>query len=297
MNSTSLKGPFLFALMILWGSISNAQMLSTCFDGRGNPIACPPIPPGVILSQDEYMKTQLQSWSPLQVNAWQSLDAPVRQWVAGLVWKRVQREDLERRSGMRSESYTDINYRLDMPPGCQLPAFVAPVRDPSDRNFQNILHDSMTRLPLNLPWTAPPHPGDGWYLWERMEPNFRGRVETQLYDEYYGSQWAQARLMWWKDNNARVQSCIAAARAQPSSARQMAIFTADLDAEDQRIDRYYERDEKSVRESFAPNQAKTIRLQFDKDMDEVDKYTHDMDRSEKPDHEVSDRPDHERSHP
>ena len=269
---------------------SRAQMLS-CMPGQ----PCAAIPPDVILNQEDYMRSVLQQWTPSQINAWQSIDSLHRAWVARLMWHREQIKDIERRTGGRL-GY-DPYFRLDMPANCVLPSFVEPVRNPSDPAFRTNLRQDF-KQEVRVGNEVMLGPGDYWVFWEQVEPNFRNDAEDEMYDQYYQLFWARAKLAWWQANDATIMNCIEAARTPPLTQPQSAVFRAALDTENRRTDSYYDRVKSWVRDFWtAPARVREDKMEELKVDDEIDKYAHDMDRSERPEASPSPSPHNSRLDP
>jgi hypothetical protein len=258
-----------------------------------------PIPPGIFLSKEDYMRSVLQRWTPVQVNAWQSIDSPFRGWVAVLMWRREQIKDIERRTGGRS-GY-DPYFRLDMPANCQLSPFVEPMRNPSDPVFRGNLRYYFSEvqmlgggaLPSSGVDLGPARVPDYWVCWEQIEPTFRNEAESEMYEQHYQLLWVRARLAWWKSNAATIERCIEANRARPLTQAQSVTFASEVVNDNKAIDAKWDGIIKGVRDAFAPRQEKPEKIESLEGMREIEKYEHDMDRSQKA--EPSPSP-HENSH-
>jgi hypothetical protein len=116
--------------------------------------------------------------------------------------------------------------------------------------------------------------------WDDLEPTFRQKAERALYAEHYGLTEAKSRLAWWRANAATIEHCIEAARPKPLTQQQFALNAEDSE-ENRRSDSYWDRVIERVRNTFAPRQAKPETIERLETLKEIDRYQHDMDRSEK----------------
>jgi hypothetical protein len=206
-----------------------------------------------------------------------------------LMWHSEQINDIERRNGAPISRHYDPYFRLDMPPNCQLPPFVEPPRNVSDPIFRANLRSYLKFTPLAGDSPLPslmgdldtPQVVDEWQYWQQIEPNFRSQAESEMYEQHYQLLWVRARLAWWQSNAGTIESCIEAARPRPLTPTQSASLSAEVVNENTEIDRKWDQEIKNVRETRAPPQAKPETIDRLEGLKEIEKYEHDMDRSEK----------------
>jgi hypothetical protein len=183
-----------------------------------------------------------------------------------------------------------------MPANCQLAPFVEPMRNPSDPIFQTSLRSYPTAVGMagSLPHLmGTPVEIDGWDQWVQTEPNFRSQAESEIYEQHYQLLWVRARLAWWQSNATTIEGCIEANRARPFTHAQSVRFAAQVANDNRAIDAKWDRIIKGVRDAFAPHPEKPEKIESLEGMREIEKYEHDMDRSQKA--EPSPSP-HENSH-
>jgi len=200
-----------------------------------------------------------------------------------IMWRRKQLKETEQRVGFPVSTQYDPYFRLDVPASCLPPRMVEPARNPSDPAFRSHIHSYLIHAA-----PGPPAPGlgtpadvDDWGRWQQVEPGFRNQAENEMYDQYYQLLWVRARLSWWQANAGTLQQCIDAARARPLTSSESLALHASIVDEDKEIDSKWDRMIKTVRETFAPREAKPETIDRLQGMKEIEKYEHDMDRSEK----------------
>jgi hypothetical protein len=198
----------------------------------------------LLVTEDQWISSIVDRWSSSQRKAWRSLDPRFRGWVSHLLWTRKDAGHLS--------VVADPQEPFQVPPGCSVPAFVAPVDSTpkSMGHYRNVMPD------IN------------WNAWDNIEPKIRAVAEWEMAAEHARARLSEARKAWWDVNGEGIQSCIAMADSQ----------TPAPNPRHEQIDRRAKAELQTVDHMIAPEPIKREAQERISDAAAVDKYMADAAR-------------------
>jgi hypothetical protein len=204
----------------------------------------------LLVTEDQWINSIVDRWSSSQRRAWRSLDPRFRGWVSHLLWTR--------KNAGRLSAVADPQSPFQVPPGCSVPAFVAPVDSTPESmgHYRNVMPD------IN------------WNAWDNIEPKIREVAEWEMTAEHARARLSEARKAWWDVNGEGIQSCLDAEEpGRGSASTHGLIATADS-----QIDRRAKAELQTVEHMIAPEPIKREAQERISDAAAVDKYLADAAR-------------------
>jgi hypothetical protein len=255
-----LNSKFLVSLAAVWALLpgnAGSQMMRQQY----MPAARADMNPyPLLVTEDQWISSIVDRWPASQRRAWHTLDPRFRGWVSHLLWTRKNAGHLS--------VMDDPLVPFQVPPGCSVPVFVAPVDSipESMGHFRNVMPD------IN------------WNAWDTIEPKIREVAEWEMSAEHARARLAGARKAWWDGNGEAIQSCLDAAEpGSGSAATHGLIATADSQTpppnrRHEQIDHRAKAELATVDHMIAPEPIKREAQQRINDAAAVDKHISDAAR-------------------
>jgi hypothetical protein len=212
----------------------------------------------LVVSEDHWISSIIDRWTPPQRISWQSLDSRFRNWASHLVWMR-------KNIGHLSVVPDPQVVHFPVPVACPVAIFASPAHSVAESMgyFREVMPD------IN------------WHAWNNIEPKFREIAEWEMSVEHARAQSTKAERNWWDLNAEKIQSCLHAAgpsttgtvsaTIEVASTRPASMSQANPRFEE--IDRRVKAELRTVEHMTAPEPIKQEAREQISDAAAVDRYT------------------------
>ena len=253
-----LNSKLLVSLVAVWAVLPNnagSQMMRQPYMSAGR---ADMDPHSLLVTEDQWINSIVDRWPLSQRRAWQSLNPRFRGWVSHLLWTR--------KNAGRLSVISDPQQSFQVPSGCSVAAFVAPVDSVAGSmdHFRELMPD------IN------------WNAWNDIEPKLRDIAEWEMTAEHARAQLSKALKQWWDLNREGIQSCLEAEEAGKGPATTGLLSTGGQTLQPNRryeqIDRRAKAELQTLDHMVAPEPIKQVAQERISDAAAVDKYMSDVTR-------------------